>query len=125
MILPLTAAQREIWLAHKLTEDKSTLNVGCYFEIAGIRDIPQFQQAVESAIAEADTLHIRFEDDEDGPRQVFVPGQTHPLARVDLQGSADPEEGAQQWMQEDLSSPVDLETGLLFRQALLGPMTMS
>ncbi|MFI1018575.1 amino acid adenylation domain-containing protein [Streptomyces sp. NPDC020965] len=121
MILPLTVAQREIWLAHKLTEDTSTLNVGCYFEIAGSLDIPLFQQAVESAIAEADALHIRFmESDEGGPRQVFESGQTHPLGFVDLHDSPDSEGDAQQWMKKDLSSPVDLEIGPLFRQALLG-----
>ncbi|WP_405503701.1 amino acid adenylation domain-containing protein [Streptomyces anulatus] len=120
MILPLSAAQREIWFAEQSLDSKNSVyKVGEYIRINGPLDRALFERAVRQVIDEVDALHVRFTESGDEVRQVVrrVPDWT--LPRVDLRGAPDPFAAAAAWMADDIRGPLDLARGPLFRHALL------
>src|SRR6516162_4612070 len=86
----LTAGQLGIWYAHKLNEDKSLHNIGEYLEITGDLDLVLFEEALRRTIEEADVLHARFIDGDEGVRQRFVPIADWSLPVIDVSSASDP-----------------------------------
>ncbi|WP_243789570.1 non-ribosomal peptide synthetase [Saccharopolyspora gloriosae] len=121
--LPLSAAQAGIWFAQALDRANPIYNTSEYVEIHGPVDPALFESALNTVLAEADTLRIHVVEAEDGPRQVIEPPWTSSLPVVDVSGAADPREDALRWMRGDLAEPVDLTVGgpegRLFTAALL------
>lgn len=117
--LPLSAAQHGIWLGQQLDRHSPVYNAAECIEIRGPVDRALFESALRQAVREAEALHARFIPGEDGPRQILAPSQEWMLQAVDLRGTPDPWQAAQEWMREDLSWPVELSRGPLFAQALL------
>ncbi|MFJ9468161.1 amino acid adenylation domain-containing protein [Streptomyces caniferus] len=117
-LLELSAAQREIWLAQKLSPDNPAFNIGCYFEIAGDLDIDLFVSALRSGLDEAETLRARFVETEHGPRQFVEAHRAWPVDIIDLSREADPREAALSCMREAMNRPVDLTKDPLCGQAL-------
>ncbi|WP_405858833.1 amino acid adenylation domain-containing protein [Streptomyces sp. NBC_00090] len=119
--LPLSAAQRGIWFAHDLDPTGRRYNVAEYKEIHGPLDLELLSAAWSRLVAEADILRVtRVERDDTGLHQVLeaAPG-TRALRLLDLRGAADPWAEARAWMDEDLTTPVDLTAGDLFTVAVL------
>ncbi|WP_344596675.1 condensation domain-containing protein, partial [Streptomyces violaceusniger] len=126
---PLSAAQREIWVAQRINPDGLQFQVGQYVEIRGPLNPALFESALRRAVAEADTLHARFLDvddlddidgDLDGvPHQVLGPPGDWALRTLDLSGGPDPRAAAERWMREELRTPMDLARGPLFSFALI------
>ncbi|MEU2297996.1 amino acid adenylation domain-containing protein [Streptomyces antibioticus] len=118
--LPLTAAQREIWIAEQqLKEANRVFRVGEYLEIHGPVDPALFAQALKRVVAEADALHVRFVEQRGEVRQaVHEPGDWSP-ALVDLSAEPDPERAARDWMNAAVARPMNLEEDRLFDHALL------
>ncbi|CAM5414447.1 hypothetical protein SVIOM74S_02989 [Streptomyces violarus] len=66
-ILPVTAGQREVWLAEQHSPDVSpALRLGEYLEIHGPVDPPLFEVALRQVVAETDALRVRLVPGEDG-----------------------------------------------------------
>lgn len=61
--LPLVAAQPGIWMAEKLSELPSAWSVAHYVELTGEVDSPLLARAVVAGLAQADTLRMRFTED--------------------------------------------------------------
>ncbi|MEU3282409.1 amino acid adenylation domain-containing protein, partial [Streptomyces antibioticus] len=118
--LPLTAAQREIWIAEQqLKEANHVFRVGEYLEIHGPVDLPVFAQALKRAVAEAEALHVRFVEQRGEVRQaVQKPGDWSPEL-VDLSAEPDPERAARDWLNAAVARPMNLEEDRLFDHALL------
>ncbi len=118
--LPLTAAQREIWIAEQqLKEANRVFRVGEYLEIHGPVDPALFTQALKRVVAEADALHVRFVEQRGEVRQaVHEPGDWSP-ALVDLSAEPDPERAALDWLNAAVARPMNLEEDRLFDHALL------
>jgi len=120
---PLSGGQAGIWYAQQLDPDNPAYNTGEYMEIHGAIDQARFEAALRQAIGEADSLHMRFGEDEEGPWQTYALAADWPLHKLDVSGEKAPLEAAKVWMQADLAAPADLARGPLFAEALfkLGP----
>ncbi|MEV0370843.1 amino acid adenylation domain-containing protein [Streptomyces sp. NPDC050636] len=117
-ILPLTGAQAGVWFAQQVEPDSPIFRAAEYLEIHGAVDPALFEQALRQVVAEADALHIRFRDTDDGPRQLVGPRPEWRLETIDVSGAADPRQAAEQWMDRDLRRSVDLTGSPLFTYAL-------
>ncbi|MEU6129435.1 amino acid adenylation domain-containing protein [Saccharopolyspora sp. NPDC047091] len=121
--LPLSAAQAGIWFAQALDRANPIYNTSEYVEIHGPVEPELFEEALNTVLAEAESLRLRVVEAADGPRQVIDPPWHWDLPVVDVGGEADPLAAALEWMRGDLAEPVDLtvggERGRLFTAALL------
>ncbi|WP_430330886.1 amino acid adenylation domain-containing protein [Rhodococcus sp. ACT016] len=119
--LPVTAAQSEILVAQQLDPQSTVYNLSLVVEATGPIDVDRAAQAIRRTVAHAEALHVRFRVDEDRTvRQVPAPSDTWTLDVVDVRDAADPEAAAQEWMDRDMATVVDV-TGddALFAHALL------
>lgn len=115
----LHQAQASIWLAQMLDPADPAFNIGQCIEIDRSIDEGLFEQAVRLAVMDADALHLRFVDTDDGPRQYYRLDAHWPLPFIDFSGAADPRAAAEAWMRADLARPFDLKSEQLFRIAML------
>ena len=115
---PLSAAQHGVFSAYQADPGGAAHNVAEYVDIAGPIDHARFESATGRAVAEAESLHMRF----------AVVGDRHcqdvcvrpwQLEFVDVSSSPDPVAAAFEWMRADLTNGVNLFHGPLFRQALI------
>ncbi|MFJ7910150.1 non-ribosomal peptide synthase/polyketide synthase [Kitasatospora sp. NPDC096204] len=119
-VLPLTAAQREIWLAEQRSRTPIPgYRVGECLEIHGPVDRELFETALRRVVDEVDALHVTFVDDGDGPCQVVRESWDWAPAHLDLSGEPDPRAAAVAWMERDLLRPLDLARDPLFGHALI------
>lgn len=116
---PLSGAQSGIWFAQQLDPENPIFNTAECIEIHGPVDPALFEAALRQAVTEAETLHVRFGEDWNGPWQTICPSVDWPLHVVDVSGQENPQEAAETWMKHDLAQPVDLIRGPLFTEALL------
>lgn len=61
--LPLVAAQPGIWMAEKLSDLPSAWSVAHYVELNGELDAPLLAKAVAVGMQQADTLRMRFTEE--------------------------------------------------------------
>ncbi|MEU4298932.1 non-ribosomal peptide synthase/polyketide synthase [Kitasatospora aureofaciens] len=119
-VLPLTAAQREIWLAEQRSRTPIPgYRVGECVEIHGPVDPELFERALHRVVDEVDALHVTFVDEGDGPCQILRATWDWAPAHLDLSGEPVPREAAVEWMRRDLMRPLDLARDPLFGHALV------
>ncbi|MFC9514919.1 amino acid adenylation domain-containing protein [Nocardiaceae bacterium NPDC056970] len=119
--LPVTAAQSEILVAQQLDPQSTVYNLSLVVEATGPIDVERAEEAIRRTVAHAEALHVRFRVGEDRTiRQVAAPTDAWPFEVVDVRDAADPEAAAQEWMDRDLATVVDI-TGddALFGHALI------
>ncbi|MCY8853708.1 non-ribosomal peptide synthetase DhbF [Bacillus inaquosorum] len=114
----LTGAQTGIWFAQQLDPDNPIYNTAEYIEINGPINIALFEEALRHVIKEAESLHVRFGENMDGPWQLINPSPDVQLHVIDVSSKPDPEKTALDWMKADLAKPVDLGYDPLFNEAL-------
>ncbi|MCS4321940.1 non-ribosomal peptide synthetase DhbF [Bacillus subtilis] len=114
----LTGAQTGIWFAQQLDPDNPIYNTAEYIEINGPINIALFEEALRYVIKEAESLHVRFGENMDGPWQMINPSPDIQLHVIDVSSEPDPEKTALNWMKADLAKPVDLGYDPLFNEAL-------
>ncbi|MFB7297189.1 amino acid adenylation domain-containing protein [Streptomyces rubiginosohelvolus] len=117
--LPLTEAQLGLWSAQRLDPANPVYLTAEYVELAGALDEGAFTAAVTRAVGEADGLSVRFTADGDDIHQET--GAVAPAGPElhDLRTADDPHSTALAWMEQERSTPVDIERGPLYRHALL------
>ncbi|MFF3032967.1 amino acid adenylation domain-containing protein [Streptomyces rubiginosohelvolus] len=117
--LPLTEAQLGLWSAQRLDPANPVYLTAEYVELTGPLDERAFTAAVTRAVREADGLSARFTADGDDIHQET--GAVAPAGPElhDLRTADDPHRTALAWMEEERSTPVDIERGPLYRHALL------
>src|SRR5690349_8698371 len=119
-VLPLTAAQREIWLAEQSSPAPIPgYRVGECLEIHGPIDPELFEAALRRVVDEVDALHVTFTDDGAGPRQILRATWDWAPVHLDLGAEPDPRAAAREWMERDLARPLDLSRDPLFGHALI------
>ncbi|TCP69854.1 amino acid adenylation domain-containing protein [Baia soyae] len=116
---PLTRAQSGIWYAQKLDPENPIYNTGEYVEIEGNVELEPLIQAIKQTIVEAESLHVRFHEDEGEPWQEIRSDQEVEVLVIDMSQESDPYDSAMKWMKEDLAKPIDLLHEALCRQVLL------
>ncbi|MCY9065650.1 non-ribosomal peptide synthetase DhbF [Bacillus inaquosorum] len=114
----LTGAQTGIWFAQQLDPDNPIYNTAEYIEINGPINIALFEEALRHVIKEAESLHVRFGENMDGPWQMINPSPDVQLHVIDVSSEPNPEKTALDWMKADLAKPVDLGYDPLFNEAL-------
>ncbi|MEV4441676.1 amino acid adenylation domain-containing protein, partial [Streptomyces sp. NPDC049577] len=117
-ILPLTGAQAGVWFAQQVEPDSPIFRAAEYLEIHGSLDPALFERALRQVVTEADALHIRFLDTDEGPRQTVGPQPAWRLEVLDVSAEADPRRAAEEWMGRDLRRRIDLTRSPLFTYAL-------
>ncbi|MFB7455143.1 non-ribosomal peptide synthase/polyketide synthase [Streptomyces sp. NPDC056188] len=117
--LPLTAAQRELWLAEQASIGViPAYRIGEYLEIHGPVDGTLFEAALRQVVDEVDALHVRFADSAGSPTQVLRATTDWRLPHVDLSHEASPRAAALAWIAADRARPLDLTRDPLFSYAL-------
>ncbi len=119
-VLPLSAAQREIWLAEqKLSGENRVYKIGEYLAVYGPVDPVLFEAALRRVVGETDALHVRFVEGADGPQQVVTRLSEWPMPFVDISERNDPHAAALKWITADIKRPMLLDRGPLFGYALI------
>ncbi|SCB93362.1 enterobactin synthetase component F [Kosakonia oryzendophytica] len=119
--LPLVAAQPGIWMAEQLSSLPNAWSVAHYVELQGEIDAALLAQAIVAGMMQADTLRMRFTEDNGDVWQWVDDAQTFALpAIVDLRRESDPHAAALSTMQADLGQNLRVESGkpLVFHQLL-------
>lgn len=116
--LPVTVAQRGMWVSSKIAPADSVFNIAEYVEIHGAVDAPLFVEALTRLAGEAETARTRIVEDDHGPRQMIAAAFDRAIPFIDLSAATDPQGDAQAWMMAELSRPVDLARGPLWVAAL-------
>ncbi|MEU7063844.1 amino acid adenylation domain-containing protein [Streptomyces sp. NPDC046161] len=119
MHLPVSTAQREMWLAEQVAPTAPQQRIGEYLELRGPIDRRVFESAVRQAVAEAVPLHARFVEEGGEPRQYVTLFRDWEFPVLDVSGEPDPAAAAEAWMRADLARRMDLSRGPLFSYALL------
>ena len=119
--LPLVAAQPGIWMAEKLSDLPSAWSVAHYVELTGEVDAPLLARAVVAGLAQADTLRMRFTEDNGEVWQWVDDALTFELPEIiDLRTNIDPHGTARALMQADLQQDLRVDSGkpLVFHQLI-------
>lgn len=117
----MVAAQPGIWMAEKLSELPSAWSVAHYVELTGEVDSPLLARAVVAGLAQADTLRMRFTEDNGEVWQWVDDALTFELPEIiDLRTNIDPHGTAQALMQADLQQDLRVDSGkpLVFHQLI-------
>ncbi|ECC7020595.1 non-ribosomal peptide synthetase, partial [Salmonella enterica] len=119
--LPLVAAQSGIWMAEKLSDFPSAWSVAHYVELTGELDAALLAKAVAVGMLQADTLQMRFTEENGEVWQWIDPERTfgEPTI-VDLRDQAEPHHAALALMQADLRQNLRADSGnpLAFHQLM-------
>ncbi|MFL6196329.1 MAG: non-ribosomal peptide synthase/polyketide synthase [Thermoanaerobaculia bacterium] len=119
--LPLSFAQRRLWLLDQLSPGSAVYNIPVPLSVEGNLDVPVLRGALDELVRRHESLRTTFPSVEGQPRQAIAPAAPFPLPVVDLRGVPEPSRGAEPLAlaARDAARPFDLETGPLFRAALL------
>jgi hypothetical protein len=117
--LPLSTAQRGIWLAHLLDPTGIAHNIAQYTELHGEIDIALFQRAADHVVKSTVALSLRVQIIDDAPRLLVAHNTGGGVELLDLSDDLDPPSAVQGWMRKSVETPFDLSAGHLFRWALI------
>jgi enterobactin synthetase component F len=116
--LPLSVAQRGLWVGQKIGGPAVVLNIAEAIEIHGPIDAALFSAALRQVAAEAETIRVEIVEGSDGPRQVIRPVFPGDFPVIDVSGEPDPRQAAEDRMMRELLKPVDFARDPLWVSAL-------
>ncbi len=109
---PLVAAQPGIWMAEQLSDLPNAWSVAHYVELTGPVDAPLLAKAVAAGMMQADTLRMRFTEDNGEIAQWVDESIILPEPQiVDLRANPDPHAAALAQMQADLNQNLRVDSG--------------
>jgi len=109
---PLVAAQPGIWMAEQLSDLPNAWSVAHYVELTGPVDAPLLAKAVAAGMMQADTLRMRFTEDNGEIAQWVDESIILPESQiVDLRANPDPHAAALAQMQADLNQYLRVDSG--------------
>ncbi|MDX3225296.1 amino acid adenylation domain-containing protein [Streptomyces sp. ME19-01-6] len=115
----MSPTQTGMWRAWEIDPDRSVFRGGEYLEIHGPVDPDLFEAALQQAVREADTLHVRFGVDDGEPWQAIGAAPTWSMEFVDVSGESEPRAAAEKLMRRELSVALDLFRDPLFGHVLV------
>ncbi|MFC3650597.1 amino acid adenylation domain-containing protein [Dyella humi] len=116
--LPLTTAQRGLWVGQKIGAADATLNIAEMLEICGPVQPDLFIRALWQLTREAEALRVSVVEQHGSPRQIVRPVYNGEFPYLDVSGEANPRAAAESWMRAELSRPVNLANDPLWVSAL-------
>jgi len=109
---PLVAAQPGIWMAEQLSNLPNAWSVAHYVELTGPVDAPLLAKAVAAGMMQADTLRMRFTEDNGEIAQWVDESIILPEPQIiDLRTNPDPHAAALAQMQADLNQNLRVDSG--------------
>ena len=110
--LPLVAAQPGIWMAERLSTLPGAWSVAHYVELRGALDPTLLGKAIVAGLQQADTLSLRFEEEEGEIWQWLAADRTFAEPSIiDLRTAPDPHRAATERMQADLAQDLRVDGG--------------
>ncbi|MEH8400540.1 enterobactin non-ribosomal peptide synthetase EntF [Klebsiella pneumoniae] len=110
--LPLVAAQPGIWMAERLSTLPGAWSVAHYVELRGTLDPTLLGKAIVAGLQQADTLSLRFEEEEGEVWQWLAADRTFAEPSIiDLRTAPDPHRAATERMQADLAQDLRVDGG--------------
>ncbi|GKO71672.1 TPA: enterobactin non-ribosomal peptide synthetase EntF [Klebsiella variicola subsp. variicola] len=110
--LPLVAAQPGIWMAERLSTLPGAWSVAHYVELRGALDPVLLGKAIVAGLQQADTLSLRFEEEEGEVWQWVAADRTFgEPSIIDLRTAPDPHRAATERMQADLAQDLRVDGG--------------
>ncbi|HBU7419839.1 enterobactin non-ribosomal peptide synthetase EntF [Klebsiella pneumoniae] len=110
--LPLVAAQPGIWMAERLSTLPGAWSVAHYVELRGALDPTLLGKAIVVGLQQADTLSLRFEEEEGEVWQWLAADRTFAEPSIiDLRTAPDPHRAATERMQADLAQDLRVDGG--------------
>lgn len=110
--LPLVAAQPGIWMAERLSTLPGAWSVAHYVELRGALDPTLLGKAIVAGLQQADTLSLRFEEEEGEVWQWLAADRTFAEPSIiDLRTAPDPHRAATERMQADLAQDLRVDGG--------------
>ena len=110
--LPLVAAQPGIWMAERLSTLPGAWSVAHYVELRGALDPTLLGKAIVAGLQQADTLSLRFEEEEGEVWQWMAADRTFAEPSIiDLRTAPDPHRAATERMQADLAQDLRVDGG--------------
>ncbi|WP_216587245.1 non-ribosomal peptide synthetase, partial [Streptomyces brasiliscabiei] len=110
--IPLSAAQRRLWLVERITGDGVAYNFPLVFRLRGALDIDALRAALRDVTDRHEALRTRFLEADGEPYQwIAAPGEAEPEFRL-TEGT---EAGLAEWIEEAQRRPFDLGTELPVR----------
>jgi acyl carrier protein len=119
--LPVSFAQRRLWLIHELDPSSAAYNVTGALRLLGILDYAALESALDSLIKRHESLRTVFLKGDGEPVQQVLPHKPFQLERVDIAGPVPIEERSSVLVargQEAARHSFDLAHGPLFRAQL-------
>lgn len=110
--LPLVAAQPGIWMAERLSTLPGAWSVAHYVELRGALEPALLGKAIVAGLQQADTLSLRFEEEEGEVWQWVAADRTFgEPSIIDLRTAPDPHRAATERMQADLAQDLRVDGG--------------
>ena len=115
--LPLSSAQERLWFLHQLEGSSATYNIPAALRITGNLVINALDKALSEIVSRHEVLRTSFRSVNGTPTQVIHPDSTININVVDLQQhpEAEQETVLQQQVQQEATTPFDLEVAPLIR----------
>ncbi|MFE3599435.1 AMP-binding protein, partial [Streptomyces sp. NPDC059142] len=122
--LPLTAYQRDIWVASALDESHPQFNCVVHERLTGRVDVRALRAAVARAVRRNDAFSLAFDAREEIPRQwkdpeVAAAPDSALVTVVDLSDEPDPRAACAAWVERSLARPFPLRRSRMFELTLL------
>ncbi|WP_122050508.1 non-ribosomal peptide synthetase [Asaia bogorensis] len=117
--LPLTTAQRGLWMTQFLAPSGSSLNIAEAIHLRGELRTDLFIESLTCVQAEAETLRTAILRKPEGPVYAIRPQAPVDCPVIPFHDMSDQEQSARDWMLERLRAPLDLERDPLWQNALL------
>lgn len=114
--VPLSAAQRRLWLVERIAGDGVAYNFPLVFRLRGALDLDALRTALRDVTDRHEALRTRFVEADGEPYQwIAAPGAAEPEFRL-TEGA---ESGLARWVEEAQRRPFDLATELPVRAEVL------
>ncbi|WP_433733372.1 amino acid adenylation domain-containing protein [Nocardia sp. CA-129566] len=116
--VPLSAGQRGLWLAQKLSPDVP-ISEAQYIDLRGDLDVELLREASIRAGRELQSGYLRLVEIDGEPYQVFDPSLESSSPVIDVRGEPDPLAAGLEWMRRDYTRPLDMTRDRLFGSAVV------
>lgn len=117
--LPLTTAQRGMWVGQQIAPKDAVFNVAEAIELRGAIDPELLRRALRQVTCEMETLRVRILDDGMMPTQVVMPEFEDEIQLLDFSRADSPHDAAVRWMTTELTTPVDFKKSPVWVSAVL------
>ncbi|MFJ2269216.1 amino acid adenylation domain-containing protein [Streptomyces sp. NPDC087849] len=111
---PLSPQQTRLWFTDRLHPDAANYLVPVALRLDGPLNGRALDSALRTLVERHEVLRTRFVETDDGPLQEVLPADVRPLTVTALYSEQD----VARFVAEQISAPMDLSAGEVFRQAL-------